>query len=698
MSDHAQSIAEPMVVIAGAGVSAAPPSSLPSWLELNGAILRGLANHLGDYTRDHLGEQGHELLLSARDVKGGLPPSFMADIIEEECGLEYFTVLQAVDIDATNPCHDAIAKLAMDGRLAAIITTNFDRLIEIALTEIGMPHRVHADPNAWGDLPSRVSGLDHLPVIKIHGTVEHPETMVDTERQRLTQRPLELEAFLRSLYENYHLLFVGFSGADLDHDRRYLGLLDAAEAAKGFTYVQHKGHAVRPAIAALKEAWGPKATIVEGILPNWLGDMIGAEPPPQGTTKSRLPAVEAHAGEWANRMHPYQMINVMIALLRAGRNDAYAGEIMYRAWLDHRHDRDMFTPMFTRFRHKLGAYLLEYGWSLDSVGQRIGYSNYRFRQGDASNVTAWGQLLEAVGKSHSRDGKVSFRVDDSLGVPYPPARPDLAVCEALMGNLSVAIHLLTESGKVASDLDDPLLAIDTSIGIAYVYAIVGAWDTGLDILWPMLNSARYLGYQTRVAQLCAHLVRFLAREGLDEAARRTFEEGVAIADRLGLVRVKLQLDAAWGLSLSTQGRDQEAVPYLRDACLAFRRSGRNVDASITALDFYRAAVWARDQTAFDEATTQLGPDWDGSADASLAKLGERIRDGAMPRGLLPYREFVIAEGLYVDIAEGLYVDGIQDLARDHARDTVTVGKALATTQGNRWVEDLLDKVAQALPE
>ena len=65
--------------------------------------------------------------------------------------------------------------------------------------------------------------------------------MVDTMRQRLMGRPEGLERALIDLMAENHVLFAGFSGADLAHDPGYLGLRAAAERNQGFTCLVRPG-------------------------------------------------------------------------------------------------------------------------------------------------------------------------------------------------------------------------------------------------------------------------------------------------------------------------------------------------------------------------------------------------------------------------------------------------------------------------
>ena len=82
------------------------------------------------------------------------------------------------------------AELASRGRLAAVVTTNFDRLIEEALRSRGVPFNAVHDAPGFAALAGLANGdLGALPIVKIHGSIEDSSSLVDTLRQRLAGRP-----------------------------------------------------------------------------------------------------------------------------------------------------------------------------------------------------------------------------------------------------------------------------------------------------------------------------------------------------------------------------------------------------------------------------------------------------------------------------------------------------------------------------
>ena len=88
--------------------------------------------------------------------------AYQAQLVEQECGSDYFGLLQALDTDRWNGCHDTVAALAGAGFVRAVVTTNFDTLTEQALAAERVEHRVHFTPDSWPGRAARFDG-GHAP-------------------------------------------------------------------------------------------------------------------------------------------------------------------------------------------------------------------------------------------------------------------------------------------------------------------------------------------------------------------------------------------------------------------------------------------------------------------------------------------------------------------------------------------------------
>jgi hypothetical protein len=119
------------------------------------------------------------------------------------------------------PAHRALAQLAASGRIRLIITTNFDRLIERALDEVGISAQVIASASAVAGM----TPLAHAPmtVVKLHGDYATPGLRNTSEE--LADYPPEWKALLGRVFDEYGLLVIGWSG---QYD---VGLVTALEAS-----------------------------------------------------------------------------------------------------------------------------------------------------------------------------------------------------------------------------------------------------------------------------------------------------------------------------------------------------------------------------------------------------------------------------------------------------------------------------------
>lgn len=107
--------------------------------------------------------------------------------------------------------HKAIASMVSGGFIRVILTTNFDRLLERALEEVGVT-------------PTVISSIDHLKgalplihtrccVLKIHG--DYLDTRIRNTPEELSDYPDEWNAYLDRVFDEFGLIACGWS-ADWD--------------------------------------------------------------------------------------------------------------------------------------------------------------------------------------------------------------------------------------------------------------------------------------------------------------------------------------------------------------------------------------------------------------------------------------------------------------------------------------------------
>ena len=136
-------------------------------------------------------------------------------------GATWFEVLDALDGSSPNANHDALAAWAGDGSLRAVVTTNFDTLIERALHQAGVTFRVY--DALVDDIPPRSESV--FPVVKLHGSAPRRATLVDLAAQkRRGLHPVWLD-WLETTFATSAIIVAGFSGADLGRVDQEVSLL-----------------------------------------------------------------------------------------------------------------------------------------------------------------------------------------------------------------------------------------------------------------------------------------------------------------------------------------------------------------------------------------------------------------------------------------------------------------------------------------
>jgi hypothetical protein len=107
------------------------------------------------------------------------------------------------------PTHQAIATLAKHGYVRMILTTNFDRLIEMALEEAGIvPDVISSDDDLRGAMPYVHS---RCLVVKLHG--DYRDTRIKNTVEELANYAQELDEFLDRVFDEFGLLVCGWSSA-----------------------------------------------------------------------------------------------------------------------------------------------------------------------------------------------------------------------------------------------------------------------------------------------------------------------------------------------------------------------------------------------------------------------------------------------------------------------------------------------------
>jgi tetratricopeptide (TPR) repeat protein len=246
-----------LVVLVGAGASF--KSGLPLWKDL---ILQLFQRALEN---DSLSADQRRALTEVRDADGDL--LVKASFLRNEMGAGWLaaavaSVLRASPSSPTE-MHRALAEIPD----AVFATTNYDPLLEAALAdrEGRLPKVV---------LPSDLEGIRDLApgqVLKLHGDLDHPETIVlsikDYIRVGHSIRPAWKERLKAWLQPPSQILLVGYSFSDVDLQEVLSQLQSAYDGTlSGPFWLERRGHLE-----------GAKAKDYD-LRPIWLSDYPHAAP------------------------------------------------------------------------------------------------------------------------------------------------------------------------------------------------------------------------------------------------------------------------------------------------------------------------------------------------------------------------------------------------------------------------------------
>ncbi len=319
-----------LVVFAGAGISMDPPTSLPSWAALSGEVVNSIAERASTVISD---SSALATTILDREKRRKFPPDYIAEKIVHTIGGAYFEVLRCVDSDRPNENHLALAELAAAGKLRAIVTTNFDRTIEAAFTARGIPLEVRADPPSVQTLllnwEKFERGGSPCQLLKLHGTADRPGTIIDTLAQRARGTPVEYLECIRRLLMFGYWLFLGYSGADLETQRDYLGLAAGHMIGCGLTWLFQVGTRPLDGVVRLKDAWAEKADLKEGDLREVLTGLLeGAQPVGPSKELAKVVDVAAAARNWSQQLSERRCALIIAELLSFSEDKADARRVL----------------------------------------------------------------------------------------------------------------------------------------------------------------------------------------------------------------------------------------------------------------------------------------------------------------------------------------------------------------------------------
>ncbi len=254
-----------LLIFCGAGVSMLSPSNLPSWWGFNQSILEEAKRlTLKDFPELTKETKDKIRALSLNNIP---VESFSDTLVGTFAGSGYFPMLEILDSTQPNANHRAFAELGRSGIAKVFVTTNFDTLIEQSFRNMAVPLNVYVDEKDYQVYSPEPYNCE---IYKIHGSVKSVSSLVDTVTQKLRGISLQTRSRLAALFRNYHILVLGYSGADLIFGDDYLAFSSINEDFPGITWLIQPGKQPSERVRQTVERAGSKGAIIEGVLPDFL--------------------------------------------------------------------------------------------------------------------------------------------------------------------------------------------------------------------------------------------------------------------------------------------------------------------------------------------------------------------------------------------------------------------------------------------
>lgn len=159
-------------------------------------------------------------------------------------------------VKSPTKAHRAIARLVASGHIRVILTTNFDRLMERALEEVGIAPTVISTPDQIeGALP-----LAHIKccVVKLHG--DYLDTRILNTPEELASYAPQIDKLLDQVLDEYGLVACGWSA---DWDEALRRAMERAPSRRFSTFFAARGHLGERASALLVRRGGQHMAIAD---------------------------------------------------------------------------------------------------------------------------------------------------------------------------------------------------------------------------------------------------------------------------------------------------------------------------------------------------------------------------------------------------------------------------------------------------
>jgi tetratricopeptide (TPR) repeat protein len=437
--------------------------------------------------------------------------------------------------------------------------------LEVAFRELGVPAEVCSAPAHFQSLATRLGTLGErgwvCPILKLHGSAEDPDTLVDTLSQRKRGFPPATAACVRHLLRAAHWLFLGYSGADLAADENYLFLRPDASQAKGFTWLLRTKEEALDALTATRDAYHGRSEIIHGELPDWLADFstplltssYPSPPPPSADDADRMrqtaaASVTRYAADWAGNERFDRIVLAFADLLDAVGEPAAALDIvqrLYESW-----------PAGERQSGHFGV-------AIDAL------ANLYSQAGNLDRAVALFQ--EALGIFDPGTGE-----ELHVGVLN-----NLALVYNKRGHAADALKIYRRVLSMAEKANDAAARGVALNNLAMAHANLGQWDEAERLYNEELTIVQALGDESARALVLNNLGELAVSRRRPDVAIEHLQAAVRIRDRigddLGTAHSRANLaNARW-----MQKSYDEAFQLYEQGLAVFRRFGERVDVGRT---------------------------------------------------------------------------------------------------------------------
>lgn len=159
-------------------------------------------------------------------------------------------------IKMPTPAHKAIARLASRQHIRVIITTNFDRLLELALEEEGVRPVVVSTPDQVNGAPPLVH--TGCLVLKVHG--DYLDSRIKNTGEELAEYDKQFNRLLDQIFDEFGLIICGWSG---EWDEALRSALQRCPSRRYMTYWASRG-SLAPRAQELLSRRGGQQVQIEG--------------------------------------------------------------------------------------------------------------------------------------------------------------------------------------------------------------------------------------------------------------------------------------------------------------------------------------------------------------------------------------------------------------------------------------------------